>query len=61
MCFVLLSCTHADEPAAAGEEEEDEAAPAGKPKGKKDKKGKKDMNSLFAALEEDGAAGGQSS
>jgi hypothetical protein len=31
-----------------------EPAPAAKPSKKKDKKGKKDMSSLFAALGEDG-------
>jgi hypothetical protein len=48
----------ADDGAKAQEDEDEEPAPAAKPKkdakgGKKGKKGGKDMSSLFAALEED--------
>ncbi len=46
-----LACAAEEEPAE--EEEEAVSAPKSK-KDKKDKTGKKDMSSLFAALEEDG-------
>lgn len=49
----------ADEPAAAADDGDADESAAAKSKSKKSKKDKKDMSSLFAALEEDGAAGKQ--
>jgi hypothetical protein len=45
-----------DDAAAAEDGDADEQQAAAKPFKKKDKKGKKDMSSLFAALGEDGQA-----